>query len=196
MIAIIGLGNTGEKYANTRHNIGFEVIQALAKTKELSSTDSDLGFSFDKALNADIAQTHFKETDILLAMPRTFVNASGTTVKKLKDKFRLKDSQIWVITDDLDLLTGMARIRLTGSSGGHNGLKDIIAQLDSQDFGRIRIGIQSGKDLENQPLDAKKFVLEQFGKRDRAMVDQAINNAVQYIVESLAKEELTATSLS
>jgi len=194
MIGIIGLGNTGDKYSGTRHNIGFEVIQALAE--KLSPSSKKLNFSFDKDSNADIAETRFEGDKVVLAMPKTFVNASGTTVKKLKNKFRLKNNQIWVITDDLDLLTGIVRIRQTGSSGGHNGLKDIIAKLDTKDFSRIRIGIQSEKDLENQSLDAKKFVLEQFSKRDRAIINQAIEKAVQYIIKSLEKGKLTATTLS
>ena len=202
MIAIIGLGNPGEKYQRTRHNIGFRVLDQLAKRKELTGIDQDrLSFLLDRDLKAKLAKSHFKKSKILLINPTTFVNNSGLAVKKVKEKFKLKNRQIWVVSDDLNLPVGMVRVRSNGSSGGHKGLEDIISNLGSQDFPRLRIGIKPVKGFRKESMEhqegveAKEFVLAVFAKREEKIVDRAVKKAVKYLIRSLRKKNLSATTI-
>lgn len=202
MIAIVGLGNPGEEYQGTRHNIGFRVLDQLARRKELTGIAQDrLSFLLDRDLKAELAESHFKKSKILLIKPTTFVNNSGETVKKVMEKFNLKKRQIWVVNDDLNLPVGMVRARSNGRSGGHKGLEDIITNLGSQDFPRLRVGIKPVKGFEKESMEyqegieAKKFVLAPFTKREEKIVDRAVEKAIKYLIRSLGKGKFSATTI-
>jgi peptidyl-tRNA hydrolase, PTH1 family len=146
---IVGLGNPGIFYKRTRHNLGFLVLDRLAERFKLK-------FRKDPSLKA--WKTDSKE--IVLAKPYVFMNLSGLSVRKIKDKFSLKFQDILVICDDLSLPLGKIRIRPKGSSGGHKGLGSVIECLQNQDFPRLRIGVGTPKADE----DTSRFVLSRFSK--------------------------------
>lgn len=161
---IIGLGNPGIKYEGTRHNIGFEVIEAIA-----DRIDADWR---DKGRSA-IADGRWRGRKLMLAAPQTYMNRSGLAVDELLRRNRVTAQDILVIVDDIHLDTGVIRIRQKGGTGGHNGLDDIIDWLDSNDFPRMRIGV--GNDF-GQGRQAE-YVLEQFTEEERTLINPAIERA-------------------
>ncbi len=175
MHLIIGLGNP-EKYKNTRHNIGKKIVKSFAK---------DFYFPEFQLNKVFLAKTSKKENTIL-ALPTTFINNSGKSVKKLSDQF-IKDSfkKIWIIHDDLDLPLGKIRISYNSSSGGHNGVKSIINHLGSKEFIRFRIGIKN-KDLEK--MDPKDFVLQKFKSDEKKLLKESIKKAKQALNTALKKD--------
>ncbi len=159
---IVGLGNPGRAYAHTRHNVGFDVLDILAKRKKvriLSRQNRALVGSFD----------HYGEK-ILLVKPQTFMNESGQAVGAIVRKHNLTPDSVLVVYDDLDLPLGKIRIRPRGSSGGHKGMKSIISHLHSEDFPRIRIGI--GRNGE-----AINHVLSRFNRKERQIMDVTLGQA-------------------
>ena len=131
---IVGLGNPGSKYADTRHNIGFDVLDALIKDSESS---------FETARYADVAEIKFKGRKLVLIKPNTFMNLSGKAVHFWLQKEKIPMSNLLVISDDLALPFGTLRLKGKGSAGGHNGLKDIEAVLKTVNYSRLRFGIGS-----------------------------------------------------
>jgi peptidyl-tRNA hydrolase, PTH1 family len=203
MIGIIGLGNPGEKYQDTRHNVGFKVVDKLAQTNQLTAVNQKkLDFVEQSRLKAEIARSHFKKSDLLLAKPTTFVNNSGQTVTAITQWQKIKPCNIWVICDDLSLPIGMIRSRTGGSSGGHNGLADIIERLGTEKFPRLRLGIKPTKGFEKESpefqesLAIKKFVLAPFTKREQKILEKATAGAVKLLLESLAQEKLPAITIA
>jgi len=131
---IVGLGNIGEKYNNTRHNIGFEILDEIASKEETSFTPEKLG---------SIASFRFKGRTFILLKPSTFMNLSGKAVKYWLTKEKIPIENLLVICDDLNLPFGSIRVKAKGSDGGHNGLKDINAILQTQKYARFRFGVGS-----------------------------------------------------
>lgn len=131
---IVGLGNIGPKYENTRHNIGFKILDELAKQKEASFDTDKLG---------DVAAFRFKGRSFILLKPSTFMNLSGKSVKYWMDKEKISQENILVISDDLNIDFGTFRLKAKGSAGGHNGLKDINEKLGNQNYARFRFGISA-----------------------------------------------------
>lgn len=138
MKIIIGLGNPGNEYRDTRHNIGFMVIDKLAK--ELGTQASP--FTSESKFQAETARVG----EVLLVKPQTFMNKSGESVRRLVDFYKLSAADVWVVHDDIDLPLGKIRIRERGASGGHNGVDSIITALKSDGFIRFRLGIGRGKE--------------------------------------------------
>lgn len=132
--AIVGLGNPGSQYTETRHNAGFWFVDALAASLDLSLTS-------DRKLFGSLASWHRGLDKLFLFKPATFMNHSGRAVSALAQYYRLQPEQILVVYDELDLPPGVARLKRGGGTGGHNGLKDIHSALDSRDYLRLRIGI-------------------------------------------------------
>tara|TARA_Y100000996_G_C22493511_1_gene631257 strand:- start:588 stop:1061 length:474 start_codon:yes stop_codon:yes gene_type:complete len=130
---ILGLGNPGDDYVNTRHNIGFYYIDYLSRILKIKTSIKDNNVVYGEGL--------FNNNKVILAKPKTFVNNSGNAVKFLLNKYNLELENIIVIYDDMSLELGKIRIRPQGSSGGHNGIKSIINTVGSQNFSRIRVGI-------------------------------------------------------
>jgi PTH1 family peptidyl-tRNA hydrolase len=140
---VVGLGNPGRRYALTRHNIGFMVVDWLATQAHAPAWRNER--------RAEVTRIGVDETNLLLAKPQTFMNASGEAVQALAAWHRVEPAAILVVTDDLDLPFGRVRLRPSGSAGGHNGLKSIIAQLGTAQFPRLRIGI--GRPEASDPID-------------------------------------------
>jgi PTH1 family peptidyl-tRNA hydrolase len=172
---IVGLGNPGSEYARHRHNVGFQIVEALAKNHGLS-------FARHKKAKARVAEGKIGERPVLLAEPQTFMNLSGRTVLRLSREREIPPECILVVCDDLDLPLGRLRIRPKGGSGGHKGLRSIIELLGSQDFSRLRIGI----DRPAGSLDPAEYVLQPFAEEDKAIITDSLDRAMGAVESWLA----------
>lgn len=164
MKLIVGLGNPGKEYENTRHNSGFKVLDAIAKECNVDITQ--------KKFKALIANTRIGSESVLLMKPQTYMNLSGEAVIQAVNFYHLDPSDILVIYDDLDLPVGKIRLRQKGSAGGQNGMKNIIAHLHTNEFDRIRVGI--GKDSRVPVVD---WVLGKIRKEELQDYEQAVSLA-------------------
>lgn len=172
---IIGLGNPGKPYEHTRHNIGFDVIDELANRWNAPLNQSKF--------NGMYASVHRPEGKVILLKPLTYMNLSGESVRPLMDYFDIDLEDIIVIYDDLDLETGKLRLRAKGSAGGHNGIKSLIQHLGTQEFNRIRVGV-------NRPPAGMKvadYVLSKFSKEDQPVVKEAIDKSCDAVEMALKK---------
>ena len=167
MKLIVGLGNPGILYSGTRHNIGFQVIKHLAKSKNFA-LKKEKGF---KALSA---KGKLEGIETALAMPLTFMNLSGGALEPLFKKYQAELSDLLVVCDDLDLEFGQLKIRCGGSSAGHRGIQSIIDSFGSNEFNRLRIGIGRPKDT-----GASEYVLSHFKRNERSQLPEIINRAKQ-----------------
>ncbi len=168
MFIIAGLGNPGKRYENTRHNVGFDAIDELVDRYRIPGS----GVSHKAMVGKGIMEGQ----KVLLAKPLTYMNLSGEAIRGLVDYYKIDpETELLVIYDDISLEPGNIRIRKKGSAGGHNGIKSIIAQLGTQNFQRIRIGV--GEKPKN--WDLADYVLGTFGKEDRPLVEEAIGNAAE-----------------
>lgn len=174
MPLIVGLGNPGEKYQNTRHNAGFMILDSIAEQLGASWTE-------DRQANALVAETNLGGKKLVLAKPQTFMNNSGLAVQSLARTYKFDPCDIWVIYDEAALPFGVLRVRLEGSAGGHNGVKSVISHLGAEDFIRFRFGI--GESPENMPLD--RWVLSKFTKEELADLEELANRAAERIVQCL-----------
>jgi peptidyl-tRNA hydrolase, PTH1 family len=164
---IVGLGNPGAEYEETRHNIGFRVVDALARKIGVERFDHDRG-------NTLTAMGRFRGRNLLLVKPLTYMNRSGSAVRTQLNLSGLEPSDLLVVYDDIALPTGRLRIRGKGSAGGHNGLQDIIDQLGSDEIPRLRFGI--GDDF---PRGAQaRYVLLPFDREEEEAVDVSVQHAV------------------
>lgn len=164
MKLIVGLGNPGKEYENTRHNSGFRVMDAIAKECHIDIVQ--------KKFKALVAQTRIGNETVLLMKPQTYMNLSGEALIQAVHFYHIDIKDILVIYDDLDLPVGKIRLREKGSAGGQNGMKNIIAHLHTQDFQRIRVGI--GKDPRVPVID---WVLGKIRKEELEAYEQAIEMA-------------------
>ncbi len=162
MKLIIGLGNPGKEYENTRHNCGFMVIDALSKQFGIAVDQTKFKGLYGKG-------TVGNETVILLK-PQTYMNLSGESVQELMNFYKINKEDVLVIYDDLDLPVGKIRVRASGSAGGHNGVKSLIAHMNGQDFKRIRVGID-----RNSNIPVVNYVLGKFTKEEFVTLQQAID---------------------
>ena len=172
MKLIVGLGNPGKEYAGTRHNCGFMVIDRLA-----SKLNVDVDQNKFKGLYAKVK---YHGEDIILLKPQTYMNLSGESVNAVMNFFKIDKEDVLVIYDDLDMPVGKLRLRKTGSAGGHNGIKNIIAHLNSQDFKRIRVGIDRHK-----YMNVADYVLSRFSKVESEAIEQGIENAANAVLDYL-----------
>ncbi len=182
MKLIIGLGNPGQEYDATRHNIGFMVLDELRIKWNFPV------FAFQKKFNAELSREKLPQGDIILVKPQTFMNASGESVKKLLDFYKLTPEDILVIQDDLDISTGSYKIATTSSSAGHNGVQNIIDQLGTREFKRIRVGIgQAKEEALVCRVDAHDFVLGKFSKEETEKIksiESSILEEIEKIISS------------
>ncbi len=170
MKLVVGLGNPGRKYEGTRHNIGFEVIENLAKSLGVGRTQAKY--------DADFADTVWQGERILLIRPLTYMNLSGHSVRRFADFFRIPLSDLLVICDDLALPVGTIRMRPSGSSGGQKGLLHICDQMGSSEVPRLRIGIGSAP----AGWDAADYVLSRISGDDRTTLDQAVSRSSEAVL--------------
>ena len=154
MKLIVGLGNPGPEYMKTRHNLGFIVLNYTLEKENIK---------FDKnKFDAMITIQGVGDDRVIFAEPTTYMNLSGTAVKQIMDFYKIKPNDLLVIYDDKDLEVGKIRIRKKGSSGGHNGIKDIINKIGTDEFNRLRIGIGSDKRIPTADYVLGKFTNEQY----------------------------------
>jgi PTH1 family peptidyl-tRNA hydrolase len=173
---VVGLGNPGAKYDRTRHNIGFEAIDALARTWQIGLAENrKFQGIFGEGLGSGGAK-------VRLLKPTTYMNNSGQAIRAVTDWYKLPSGSVLVIYDEMDLPVGKLRLRLSGSAGGHNGMKSAIAHLGTQTFPRLRIGIGSAKET-HPDKDAVSHVLGRFSESEAqvmAEVLQLVVGAVEY----------------
>lgn len=182
---IIGLGNCEAKYDKTRHNIGFEALDALSQTWQLSFTENR---RFQGLFTEGMVKNNQK---IYLLKPLTYMNCSGRSVRAVSDWYKLSLNSILVIYDDMDLPIGRIRIRLGGSAGGHNGLKSVISYLGSEDFPRLRIGIG-----ESHPSkETISHVLGKFTSDEKNIMEKVLPLVVNALDMSLKEGIEKAMSL-
>ncbi|WP_409227996.1 aminoacyl-tRNA hydrolase [Gudongella sp. SC589] len=171
MIVIAGLGNPGSKYSETRHNVGFDVIDRLAHENNIKV--NRLRF---KALTGE----GFIGTEkVLLVKPSTYMNNSGESIREIMDFYKLEPEKLLVVVDDIDIEFATIKLKKKGSAGSHNGLKSIIYHLQTDNFPRLKVGI--GK--KPPYYDLADFVLSRFSTDERKLVDQAIRNASEAVQE-------------
>jgi len=181
-LVFIGLGNPGKKYAGTRHNFGFLVVEALAQSLGLDLQES-------KFFEAKVAKGRYGTKDcqelveLHLLMPLTYMNESGKSVRRYLDYYKLATSEIVVVCDDTALKLGDLRLRSQGSSGGHNGLKSIAAHMGTEQYARLRMGI--GSKMDQQSL--ADYVLDDFKADEISMLNESIKKG-EGILKSLVSE--------
>ncbi len=174
MKLIIGLGNPGEKYKNTRHNLGFMFLDKLREKWDFPD------FELNKKFNAEISQGEWKNEKIILAKPQYFMNLSGETVKKLLDFYKISLENLLVIHDDLDIVCGKYKLATDSTSAGHNGVQNIIDKLGIKKFARLRIGIKPEKETADSPRsEAGDFVLEKFTKEELKKISEIENEVLE-----------------
>ena len=164
---IVGLGNPGRKYAGNRHNAGFQAVERLAAANDLH---------FDRRRNhASLAHGYIEDVRVALVKPQTYMNLSGEAVGGLARFFKVPPEQVLVVFDDLDLPLGSLRLRLRGGAGGHKGMTNIIAHLNTRDFPRMRIGI--GRPPGRMPPEA--YVLQDFKDDEKLIMEHTYQRAVE-----------------
>lgn len=168
MYIIVGLGNPGAQYSNTRHNMGFDTVEMLSRKYGIA-TD----FVKHKAM---CGKGMIEGSKVILAMPQTFMNLSGESVRELTDYYKIDtESELIVVYDDIDLDPGTVRIRKSGSAGGHNGMKNIVQHLKSNSFIRVRVGVGA----KPAGYDLADYVLGHLSQSEREVIDKGIETAAE-----------------
>jgi PTH1 family peptidyl-tRNA hydrolase len=179
MYLIVGLGNPGDQYKHTRHNVGFDIIDLIAEKNNISLNRIKFKGIYGEG--------NIKGEKIILLKPQTYMNLSGESVREISSFFKIDNKNIIIIYDDISLEPGKLRIRGKGSAGGHNGIKSIIAHLSTDVFPRIKVGVGQPK------TDLVNHVLGKFSKEDREKVEKtfaAASSAVYCIVEQSVEEAM------
>ena len=165
MYLIAGLGNPTREYEKTRHNVGFEAIDILADKAGTTVTE--------KKHKALYGKGYIGGQKVILAKPQTYMNLSGESIREIADFYKIEPENIIILCEDINLSEGQLRIRLKGSAGGHNGLKNIISHLGTQEFPRIRIGVGE----KPRGMDLADYVLGRFPKEQQAVMEEAYRDA-------------------
>lgn len=169
MKLIIGLGNPGKEYENTRHNIGFQFLDSYLKYKNINDTWSN-------KFNGLYLQTFINNEKVIFLKPQSYMNLSGGVVRKYVDYFNIDSSDILVVSDDLDLLVGNFKIKANGSSGGHNGLKDIERNIGTSEYKRLKIGISN-----NKSIDCRDYVLGKISSTDKKVYESLFSDLARLL---------------
>lgn len=180
MYIIAGLGNPTSKYEHTRHNVGFEVIDRLAEEYHIS-VDT-------KKHRALIGKGVIGNQKVILVKPQTFMNLSGESIREVLEYYKVEPSELIVIYDDISLEPGQIRVRGKGSAGGHNGIKNIILHLATQNFPRVKVGVGE----KPAHMDLADHVLGRFNREDGQLVEEAKNDAVKAVACILENDVETA----
>lgn len=170
MKLVVGLGNPGRKYQETRHNVGFAVLAELAEKYATSRPKSKF--------QGEVVEADIEGQKALLLSPVTYMNRSGASVQAARDFYKLANEDLLVVCDDLNLPLAKLRFRTKGSSGGQKGLADVVAKLGSEEFPRLRIGIGSPP----EGWDATGYVLGKFAAEEKPEIEQAVRQAVDAVV--------------
>jgi len=181
MKLVVGLGNPGEKYKNTRHNLGFVVVDKLGK-KVKGQGES---WKFEKKFKAELLDFTLFASPLTLVKPQTYMNNSGLAVKMLTAYYNIHTTDLIIIHDDLDLPLGKIKVRLGGSGAGHHGVESIINTLGTDQFIRVRLGIGNEKSHSGEhkriSFSAENFVTEEFLTKDKSEVKSMIKQALKAI---------------
>ena len=182
-IYLIGLGNPGKKYTNSRHNIGFLILENFSKKYNTN-------FSLKNKLKSFCSEFKINDSTYRLFLPNTFMNNSGEAVLAIVDWYKINLDQIFVILDDKDLPLGKIRFRKKGSSGGHNGLKSIIEKLHTHNFNRIRIGIGSPPSTrESNHFNTISHVLGNISSEEKSVLDKVYIRVIETLEELHSKKD-------
>jgi peptidyl-tRNA hydrolase, PTH1 family len=194
MLLIVGLGNPGKEYANTRHNFGFMVLDQLAQNYNLT-------FPLEPKFRGEVAELsghkHSPEKVIFLK-PQTFMNLSGESVGSLVRFYKIDPKSIWVVVDDLDIPLGKIRVRTGGETGGHHGLDSIVQVIGTGEFKRIRLGIRGSEIREEhreRRVDTRSFVTSPFAASDMPMLQKVIQTTANIIKEGIETGDLVARTI-
>jgi PTH1 family peptidyl-tRNA hydrolase len=169
MKVVVGLGNPGGRYAGTRHNVGFAVVDLLAESPRASG--------FQSRFQAQVAEVYEDQHKVLLVKPETFMNLSGRCVRQVMDFYQVPCEDLLVVCDDINLPLGKLRARARGTHGGHNGLRDIQNHLGTTEYNRLRVGV--GAPDEDDAID---HVLGRFRPAERPVIDEAVRTAAQAVL--------------
>lgn len=169
---IVGLGNPGQKYINTRHNVGFKILDALCTSE----------FKPEKRFNAEICEY---DSNVILLKPQTFMNLSGKAVASFADYYKVGQENIWVIHDDIDIPFGEIRVREDGSSAGHKGIDSVIEHLGTKEFLRFRVGVKN-ESLET--VETEVFVLQRFSKDEEEKIPKVVSLCTNEVKKMLGSE--------
>ena len=182
-IFLIGLGNPGKKFSNSRHNIGFLLLEVLSKKYNSN-------FLLKNKLKSSCSEFQINGSTFRLFLPNTFMNNSGDAVRAIVDWYKINLDQIFIIVDDKDLPLGKIRFRKKGSSGGHNGLKSIIEKLQTQNFNRIRIGIGSPPLIKGENnFNTVSHVLGNISIEEKSILDKVYTKVIESIEQLNTKKE-------
>ena len=173
MYLIVGLGNPEEDYANTRHNMGFDVINKITELTGIKV--------LKKKFNALYGMGEINGNKVILVKPQTFMNLSGESVKEFKKFYKISNKNIIVIYDDIDLAIGDIRLKPKGGSGTHNGMRSVVENLNTEDFIRVRVGIGTPENKE----DMINYVIGAIPKREREILEKTIAKAAESVIEIL-----------
>ena len=180
---IIGLGNPGKDYVNSRHNIGFLLLENL-------SNKYDSNFTLKNKLKSWCSEFKINNCTYRLFLPNTFMNQSGDAVRTIVDWYKVDLDQLYIVVDDIDLPLGKIRYRKKGSSGGHNGLKSIIEKLQTQNFNRIRVGIGSPKSIKKtKNLNTISHVLGNISSEEKLILDKVYHQVIESLEQLNTKKE-------
>lgn len=168
MKLVVGLGNPGKEYDNTRHNVGFDVIDNYLKIKNID-------IKKDK-FNGLYNETNINSEKVIFLKPQKYMNLSGEVVRKYIDFFKIKSEDILVIHDDLDQTLGKIKLKQNSSSGGHNGIKNMELHLGTKNYKRLKIGISNDK-----TIDTKNYVLGKINKEERKILDESIDKCMNIL---------------
>ena len=190
-IYIIGLGNPGKKYSQSRHNIGFLLLENLSKKYNSN-------FLLKDKLKSSCSEFKINDSTYRLFLPNTFMNNSGDAVRAIVDWYKINLDQLFIIVDDKDLPLGKIRFRKKGSSGGHNGLKSIIEKLQTQNFNRIRIGIGSPPSIEGtNNYNTISHVLGNISLEEKSTLDKVYKRVIESLEQiNIKKEEFIMNELN
>ena len=182
-IYLIGLGNPGKKYSKSRHNIGFLVLEKLSKKYNSN-------FIAKEKIKSSLSEFKINDLTYRLFLPNTFMNNSGDAVRAIVDWYKINLDQIFIIVDDKDLPLGKIRFRRKGSSGGHNGLKSIIEQLQTENFKRIRIGIGSPPSIKGKNnSNTISHVLGNISLEEKSILDKVYKRVIESLEQINTKKE-------
>lgn len=183
---IIGLGNPEEKYYKNRHNVGFMAVDEIARVFEFDESITS------KKFEAETGISEIRGEEVVMAKPLTFMNNSGVSVGKIVNFYKIDPKEIIVIYDDIDLELGTVRIREKGSAGTHNGMKSIVEHIGTEDFIRIRIGIESRGKTAPSKQDTSSFVLSNFTSEETEIIGKSLKK-IPEIIESIIKDGIEKT---
>ena len=176
MLLLVGLGNIGDRYEHTRHNLGFLTIDELAHRNAMD------GWKHEKKFFGKVCPGQINQEKIIFLKPDTYMNLSGKSVGAVARFYKIPLENVWLFFDDLDLPFGSIRFREKGSAGGHNGIKSIIQSLGSQNFARIKMGISN---TNRQKIPAEKFVLQKFTPEEKSALPVFINEALEVFLSKI-----------